>query len=144
METKKAKNVSSKPRICKKCGTEYQPTSNRQEYCPECIKEVNRLQCRKYYKKTKVYKGYNQKGENNNNWKGGIASYIRDYPVDDKVCEACGSDKYVIRHHVDHNRYHNTEDNIVFLCRSCHAMHHFGKTDDDPVLKIERIHTQKG
>ena len=143
MENKKAKNVSSKSKICKKCGTEYRPTSNRQEYCPECIRKVDNERCRVYYKKTKVYKGYNQKGENNNNWKGGIGSYKRDFTLEGKVCEACGSDKKVIRHHVDHNRYNNTVDNIVYLCRACHAKHHFGKSCEDPVLKIERIHSQK-
>ena len=83
-----AKNVSSKPKICKKCGVEYQPTSNRQEYCPACIRKVNNERCRVYYKKTKVYKGYNQKGENNNNWKGGIGYYKRHDELKGKVCEA--------------------------------------------------------
>lgn len=140
---KKAKNVSSKPKICKRCEKEFQPTSNRQEYCPNCIRKVDNERCRVYYKKTKVYKGYNQKGENNNNWKGGIGSYKRDYSLEGKVCEACVSDKNVIRHHVDHNRYNNTVDNIVYLCRCCHAKHHFGKQEEDPVDKIERIHVQK-
>ena len=36
------------------------------------------------------------------------------------ACERCGvTDKELTLHHIDHNLYHNTDDNLMLMCRSC-------------------------
>lgn len=49
-------------------------------------------------------------------------------------CERCGSDEDIVRHHIDRNKQNNIRSNIKFLCRSCHAAHHYerGHTGHDP------------
>lgn len=36
--------LTTKVRICKRCGADYQPTSNRQKFCVECWPEIPRQQ----------------------------------------------------------------------------------------------------
>lgn len=117
------KNVSSNPRICKMCEVEFLPTSNRQLYCLPCQKEKNRISCREYRKRTFIPKGYNQKGENNNNWKGGIGTY-RILAKEVGHCERCKATERLLVHHKDRNRYNNDRTNLEVLCKRCHQLEH--------------------
>lgn len=116
-------------RICNICGQEYEPTGAAQKSCKGCMTEAHKRRCAKRHKETYVRKGYNQKGENNNNWTGGIGTYRQEYNKLDK-CEACGSTEHLVIHHIDENRYNNELNNLMTICRKCHQNYHLEK---DPV-----------
>jgi len=72
-----------------------------------------------------------KKGNKSHFWKGGI--YKNPYPVDwtktlkksikerDKyLCQVCLNEGGVI-HHIDYNKNNNNPNNLITLCRSCHA-----------------------
>lgn len=42
----------------------------------------------------------------------------------DWVCSRCGSTLDLVIHHADHDHGNNDPDNLVCLCRSCHASYH--------------------
>lgn len=43
------------------------------------------------------------------------------------TCVMCGLVPAQVRHHKDGNPVNNAPDNVVFLCRACHAkLHHIG------------------
>ena len=71
------------------------------------------------------------KGENNPGWQGGIQ--FEPYSVDwtetlkksikerDKyLCQVCLNEGKVV-HHIDYNKNNCNSDNLITLCRSCHA-----------------------
>lgn len=134
------KFIGSPTFICAQCGRETVRNSNRQKYCSDCSKylararalekyyekadnseyrERNREYCRAYYRGER--RGYNQKGENNNNWKGG-AGYYQQFRG--SCCERCGSTEFLVVHHRDHNHYNNSLENLETLCKSCHQVEH--------------------
>ena len=39
-------------------------------------------------------------------------------------CEACGSKKKMVTHHIDQERTNNEPDNIQTLCKTCHDFFH--------------------
>lgn len=48
---------------------------------------------------------------------------------DGGACKECGATEQLVVHHVDHNGRgsaspNNVDDNLVTLCRACHARHH--------------------
>ena len=43
---------------------------------------------------------------------------------DEQPCERCGSDEYIHRHHIDEDTHNNSQENIQFLCASCHTKEH--------------------
>lgn len=110
------------PKICMNCGEKYIPTGNCQKYCEECRYEMDLQRMRDYHKRTYVRKGYNQYGENNNNWKGGVAAYRN--RLEKVECEICGSTENLLIHHRDHDRSNNAESNLMVLCKRCHQEHH--------------------
>lgn len=74
-----------------------------------------------------VGSGGNQEGEKNPYYKGGYADYkkvYREKGTNSPVCEHCGSDKHTVVHHKDGNRKNADPDNLIRLCRSCHAKEH--------------------
>ena len=75
-----------------------------------------------FHKKTYVRKGYNQKSDNNNNWTGGIGIYRNIKKA--RICERCGSRRYMLIHHKDENRYNNDVENLEALCKRCHQIEH--------------------
>ena len=109
-------------KVCANCQNEFKPTSGVQKVCADCKREVDLQRMRDRYTKTYVKKGYNQSGENNNNWKGGIGVYRS--MVSTNVCELCGSKENLLIHHIDHNRYNNDLSNLMVLCKKCHQEHH--------------------
>lgn len=66
-------------------------------------------------------------GKNNGGWKGGISvGYYRRIFQDTlpKFCQRCNSETFLVVHHLDYNRQNNQPDNLLVLCRSCHAIEH--------------------
>jgi len=82
-------------------------------------------------------------GEKHWNWQGGITK--RTYPKifftklrdlikerDNYICQECGykgikGDNKLITHHIDWNKKNSELNNLITLCRSCHAFEHNGK-----------------
>ena len=121
-----AKNVSKKSKECVDCNKLYQPTSNRQTRCLECKGDHEEKRTKAYmkafHKERYVRRGYNQFGESNNNWKGGIGIFTR--LVEKECCARCNSNKNLLIHHKDENRYNNATDNLEVLCKRCHQIQH--------------------
>lgn len=129
------KNVTTKKRICARCHKEYQPASNSQKYCADCrIKADRERALDSYYRnheaRIEYMRKYNhgeivvdksQTGSKNNNWRGGFGLY-RNYLKD--CCERCGSQRYLVVHHLDHDRSNNDPRNLETLCKSCHQKEH--------------------
>ena len=128
-------NITTKKRICEKCASEYQPNSNRQKYCSVCQLTIGKEKAlQSYYKNhekrieymRRYYHGEiatdkSQSGSRNNNWKGGFGLY-RTYIKES--CERCGSKRFLVVHHRDHDRQNNDPRNLETLCKSCHQKEH--------------------
>ena len=103
---------------------------------PESI--TKRTLSRKKYKpsiatKQKISKS--QQGEKHYNWQGGISkeTYGFDWTQilkrsirkrDKYICQICNTAQYDtahIVHHIDYNKKNNDPNNLVTLCRICHA-----------------------
>ena len=139
----------SKPRFCsKKCYLNY-ITKRQLVVCENCgksfwkkanlIKKSNRDFCSK-----KCY-GEATQGENNPNWRGGIAFYpyspafnatlkrqIRER--DNYICQECGQTQeelgYKLHvHHIDYDKKNSNPNNLISLCRSCHQQTNFNRDD---------------
>ena len=57
-------------------------------------------------------------------WSEVVRKAIRDR---DKVCKLCGKQNLLVVHHIDWNKKHSTEDNLILLCRKCHYKVHRNK-----------------
>lgn len=84
-------------------------------------------------------------GENNPQWRGGISfePYGLEFNNDLKekirerdnwTCQECGIhqdnlDEHLCIHHIDYDKKNNSEDNLISLCRSCHAQTNFSRND---------------
>lgn len=86
------------------------------------------------------------KGENHPNWQGGISfepysmSWTDDLREsirkrDNYLCQECGlhqdeldgRHKKLDIHHIDYNKYNLNPENLISLCRSCHAKTNFDR-----------------
>jgi spore coat polysaccharide biosynthesis predicted glycosyltransferase SpsG len=75
-------------------------------------------------------------GENNVRWRGGVKylMYPKEFYAirrwiierDNQTCQICGKDasRKGHIHHIDGNTKHNTEDNLILVCASCHIKIH--------------------
>ena len=83
----------------------------------------------------------NMRGEKNPCWNNGSSlTYYRKNSAelkekieivkkrDNFTCQVCGK-KGEVTHHIDYNRKNNSVDNLIFLCRSCHAKTNFNRKD---------------
>lgn len=133
-------NVTRNSRICKTCAGVYTPTSNRQEYCPICKKALDKRKTHERYVKRYQKKGYDQRGESNNNWKGGTEPYYRRiaYEAYGKICSRCGATKRIGVHHKDRNRRNNDLENLEVLCKRCHQLEHACYKNLGPYLGAPR------
>lgn len=110
--------------FCTVCNREFLPSNPRNHLCSdECRSAWDKLhgRNRSYHNGVYLKKGYNQSGENNNNWKGGTKYR---HLVDIKKCELCGSERNLVVHHKDHDHRNNEPSNLQVLCKRCHQKHH--------------------
>lgn len=109
-------------RYCKLCGKELQ--GKQIYYCFSC-KKRKQVEWSMNYRKRKVPSTEIGVGSGNSsknkNRELGIGTYAK---IKKSKCELCGSNKYLVVHHKDFNRYNNIETNLQTLCRSCHTKTH--------------------
>lgn len=68
-----------------------------------------------------------QKGERHYRWIGGgrrHARHVKAITGVPKVCEQCGSSRFVVVHHLDSDKNNNELGNLQYLCSSCHKYEH--------------------
>jgi len=60
---------------------------------------------------------------------------------DKHSCRACGIRKYKTLHvhHIDLNKEHNEDSNLITLCPNCHAQVHHGKDLEGFLLELRRL-----
>lgn len=116
-------SCKAEPKKCENCGKVFNPNPNAKRIAAYCSEK-----CRHHarYVRTYVRKGYNQKGPNNNHWVSGKSKYYQNiaFATYGKVCNRCGSTRFLCVHHKDRNRNNNNISNLEVLCRSCHAKEH--------------------
>ena len=110
---------------CISCGLEIvQSSKHRKKYCNECMKKRRVMQVMKSRKKKNpnieigVGSGNYYK---NKHQPLGIQTYRK---ARKEMCEWCGSQKNLLVHHKDENRYNNNLDNLITLCKSCNQKLH--------------------
>ncbi len=112
------KHLPLKISICKQCRKEFSHKS--------CITRTFCSNICKY-----EYQKEHEKGRDNPNWKEeksfysnprGLKRLIKNRDV---ICQDCGSHDNLQIHHRDINPSHNGNDNLILLCKSCHAQRHF-------------------
>ena len=127
-------------RMCNYCNKEYQPTGPAQRFCCRRCKLQNRQQL---WRDKRAASGnpvgksggnYGRVGTDHWAYKNGILNFQRRlrYQVksERRYCERCGRDLQNVNqyqwcvHHRDHDRTHNTVDNLELLCKSCHQIEH--------------------
>jgi len=83
----------------------------------------------------------NVRGENHPNWLGGNGKYPQEWTFgikkiirnrDDHKCRLCGLDesqqsRNLDVHHIDYDKHNLSPDNLMALCRSCHAKTNFNR-----------------
>lgn len=104
-------------KTCEECGVEFPVTPSRlalynvracSRKCLGIIQSRDRT-------------GTWQLGEANPTYKTGIQTYRRHRK---NACERCGSDRFLVVHHINENRHDNRIENLETLCKSCHQRHH--------------------
>lgn len=149
--TKRANNAdthdSNKTSFTCVCGEEFKVNNSilkfrNPKYCS--------LSCRHEYGRHDLAKGKRWKlsedkkihyqGINNSQWRGGISKLPYDWRFnkslkrkiknrDNNACKICSSSIDLIIHHRDKNKTNSDENNLVTLCRRCHAHVTHGKLD---------------
>ena len=99
---------------CVVCGKKYKtPHPQEQIYCSRaCFGKVSSEE---------------KKGKKNPNWNGGTSTdfYLRIARESlIQKCSLCDSTKFLCVHHKDENRANNKLDNLIVVCKSCHAKIH--------------------
>lgn len=89
-------------------------------------------------KKPGVGSGGNQFGSNNHQYTGksgagGCMRAMRELP---NICNRCGSTKFLVAHHIDHNRKNNELSNFEILCKRCHQKHHENRDSQGKYTKV--------
>lgn len=125
--------IKEKEFICRICGCRYRMKARKSFYCNECGRKKRSmdvmLRRKREHPETVIGcgSGGNQQGEKNHNYKNGLSHYRDNFlkwNPDICQCEICGSVDYLVVHHVDQNRKNNKPENLMMLCRSCHAQVH--------------------
>jgi len=114
-----SKKLSNKvSRNCKQCGQSFVVTPGSQKVCCSAA-------CRKNYMSNLL------RGNKNPNWKetktirpSSKRSLRNRIKERDKICQDCGSKKYLQVHHKDSDPGNNNEDNLILLCKICHSIRH--------------------
>lgn len=126
--------VKEKEFICRRCGKKFTWKAKKMYFCPDCgRKEKSEYVMRHRAGKDPSVKmgvgsGGNQWGENNHQFRGGFWNYKKIYADQHKgevpCCEICNSTENLCIHHLDKNHSNNAPENLVRLCRKCHAKVH--------------------
>ena len=125
--------VKEKEFTCQICGKKYRLKARKSLYCKACGQKKRSMDVmiRRKIKHPETIigcgSGGNQRGARNHNYKDGLSHYrdnFEKWNPDIRQCEICGSTKCLVVHHVDKNRKNNKRDNLIMLCRSCHAQVH--------------------
>lgn len=134
-------NLSVK-KNCLTCGKEFlvQPHLLRKERGKYCS-----ILCRAKMQ-SQIYKGNGGPG-----WKGGLS--FEPYTVDwtdtlkksirqrDKyTCRVCGKEPSIIVHHIDYDKKNCNPENLITLCRKCHAKTNFNRTFWINYFTVRRIY----
>lgn len=132
--------------ICKECGVEFEfKGTTSPKFCTECRKHQNSLQTMKSRVKLGIQDsstvgigkgGWQKKGDNTTvRHRNGIHQREKMYYKSclirfkcSEKCVVCGDEDNIHVHHIDHDPNNNDENNLVFLCQSCHTKHHKKKT----------------
>lgn len=71
-------------------------------------------------------------------------NYTKTLKRDDFTCQKCNSILDLIVHHKDKNNKNNKLENLITLCRFCHAKEHWSKIkfDKPPIDIINEIRNQ--
>ena len=96
--------VAKYAKRCVVCGKEYVPYKNATETQKYCSKE-----CR-------------DRLDKNGRRFSGKREYI--FRRDGYICAVCSSGNNLVVHHKDADKFNNNENNLITLCRSCHAKIH--------------------
>jgi len=125
--------VYEKKFTCKICGVEFIRKARYAYYCKTCRKKHDSIKVMEKRKQKNpeiqmgVGSGGNQWGENNHMFKDGLSKYrkvcLTHYEYDHS-CFICNSTRFVVVHHIDGDRTNNILENLVMICRSCHAKVH--------------------
>lgn len=113
---------------CVRCGELYLPTGNCSKFCDECRiihkKEQSRIRSYNHAIDTGRIKlpgvgsgGAQGTGNQHHSYKNGIGMYKQFVGY---ICEMCGSNKFLLVHHINHNRQDNRIENLQTLCKKCH------------------------
>ena len=121
---------------CKRCNKEFDAKRKDTMYCSACKKKVASERTmrsrKKYHPEVQVGVGSGgnsrNRGYTHGSYKTGVTAYRNLIPVE--VCTWCGDTKHLLVHHLDENRYNNSLDNLICLCKRCHQALH---TKRDPV-----------
>lgn len=110
---------------------------------PEVRKKISlALIGKKHSKETRAKMSRDRGGSGNNNWKGGISA--EPYGIDwtetirkairqrDKyqcqVCKKIQKRPRLDTHHIDYDKLNNDPNNLISLCKSCHAKTNFNRS----------------
>jgi hypothetical protein len=119
-------HAQRKRKPCSECGKEFTPTGANCKRCPPCRRKYDLEYHRKRWHTNYQKKGRNQKGNNNNAWKGGSSpGYYRTLALKyyGNRCLRCGADAVLV-HHKDGNRKNSNLENLEVLCKRCHQLDH--------------------
>lgn len=125
--------IREKEFICRICGKHYRLAAKKSFYCEECgrKKRSRDVMLRRQKAHPEVVigcgSGGNQRGEKNHQYKDGRSHYHDVFLAENpntKTCEICGSQRFLVVHHIDQHRKNNSPDNLMMLCRHCHAQVH--------------------
>lgn len=110
---------------CQRCSKPFHPTGANCKRCPKCRREYELEARRERWHRTYVKKGYNQKGPNNNAWKGGRSPqyYQKVAALLPPTCARCGTSAVLV-HHKDENRSNSDLSNLERMCKRCHQLIH--------------------
>ena len=125
--------VHDKDFICQRCGIHFSLRARYAKYCHPCAKKhtsevvMQKRAAQNPHVALGVGSGGNQWGRKNHRFMDGQSKYRRNFertfPLQ-RSCEICLGTQNLVVHHVDRNRENNRMDNLVMLCRSCHAQVH--------------------
>lgn len=78
--------------------------------------------------------------EDHPNWHGGINVYRKILLNSGKKYQCCTcrltNARVLVAHHIDHNRYNNSPDNLAWLCLNCHFLVHHDPSFEDNFKKV--------